>query len=169
VTVDARFSTADGVAIAGGRKADFMKAITDSTDPDLTRFLKNKGGKLLLYHGWADATAHPEPTLDYYNAVVKTTFKGDAESRKSVRLFMVPGMGHCDGGPGPNTWDRLQPLVDWVEQGKAPDDLVATHATNGVVDNQRKICADPLRAVYTGPASGQNDRANWVEGNFTCR
>ena len=81
-----------------------MRALTDATNPDLTRFLKQRKGKLLLYHGWADATAHPEPTLDYYNAVVKTTYGGDiAAARNDVRLFMAPGMGHCDGGPGPDT------------------------------------------------------------------
>ena len=151
-------------------KADFMKAITDSTDPDLTRFLKNGGGKLLLHHGWADATAHPEPTLDYYHAVVDATFDGDmAAAWRSTRLFMAPGMGHCGGGPGPDTWDRLQPLVDWVERGEAPDALVATHLTDGEVDNERKICPEPQRAVYTGPAGGQNDRANWIADNFSCR
>ena len=65
---------------------------------------------------------------------------------------MVPGMGHCDGGPGPNTWDRLAPLVDWVENGKAPDFLVATHSgprgtrrqgNRRAVDNERKICPLP--------------------------
>ncbi len=151
-------------------KADVMRAITDSTDPDLTRFLKDKNGKLLLYHGWADATAHPEPTFDYYGSVVEATFDGDiSAAREAARLFMAPGMGHCDGGPGPNTWDRLQPLVEWVEQGRAPDFLVATHLTDGVVDNERKICPEPERAVYTGPAGGSADRANWVAENFSCR
>ena len=87
---------------------------------------------------------------------------------------------HCDGGPGPNTWDRLAPLVDWVENGKAPDFLVATHSqaswdaptagnTAGTVENERRICPYPQHAVYTGPAGGENNRANWVQSNFTCR
>jgi feruloyl esterase len=59
--------------------------------------------------------------------------------------------------------------VDWVEKGVAPDYLVAEHRTNGMVDNQRRVCAYPQRAVYSGPPGGQNVRANWVEGNFTCR
>ncbi len=152
-------------------KGDFMKALTDSTDPDLTRFLKDKPGKLLLYHGWGDATAQPEPTLDYFNAVVATTFQGDAEAaHDAIRLFMAPGMGHCDGGPGPNTWDRLQPLVDWVEQGRAPEFIVASHlGDDGAVDNERKICPEPQRAIYTGPEGGQNDPVNWVSANFSCR
>ena len=99
-------------------------------------------------------------------AIVEGEWKG---GRERARLFMVPGMDHCRGGPGPDTWDRLAPLVDWVENGKAPDSLVATHSTGGTVDNERKICAYPQRAVYTGPAGGENNRANWVQGNFTCR
>ena len=120
-------------------KADVMRAITDSTDPDLTRFLKHRGGKLLLYHGWADATGHPEPTVDYYRAVVDTTFNGDiAAARQSVRLFIALGMGHCGGGPGPDTWDRPascrlgrarpcprlhrgEPVDEWRKERRAKD------------------------------------------------
>jgi feruloyl esterase len=151
-------------------KGKFMSAITDATDPDLSRFAVRNKGKLLIYHGWADGDVHPEPTLDYYKDVVRTTFKGNAdEARKSVRLFMVPGMDHCGGGPGPNTWDRLAPLVAWVEKGEAPDYLLATHATAGKIDNERKICAHPQTPVYIGPPAGANDRANWVAANFVCR
>jgi feruloyl esterase len=151
-------------------KGAFMSAITDATDPDLTRFVANKKGKLLIYHGWADGDVHPEPTVDYYKEVIKTTFKGSVEeARQSVRLFMAPGMDHCGGGPGPNTWDRLAPLVAWVEKGEAPDHLVAAHLTRGTADNERKICAYPQQAVYAGPAGGQNDSANWIAANFVCR
>ena len=151
-------------------KGNFMMAITDSTDPDLTRFLNKNNGKLILYHGWGDAGSHPEPTLDYYKNVVATTFKGDiAAAKKSSRLFMVPGMDHCQGGPGPNAWDKLPALVEWVENGKAPDFVVATHSSNGRVDNERPICAYPQRAMYTGPAGGENNPANWVASNFTCK
>jgi feruloyl esterase len=131
--------------------------------------LKNDG-KLIIYHGWADVWANPEPTLDYYKDVVETTFGGDIDAaREKVQLFMAPGMDHCRGGPGPNSWDKLAPLVEWVENGRAPDSIIATHSTDGVVDNERPICAYPHRAVYTGPAGGQNDPANWVASNFTCQ
>ena len=151
-------------------QGNFMAAIVDAKDPDLSRFLIDKGGKLILYHGWGDAGPPPEPTLDYFKDLVATTFQGDLRAaREHARLFMVPGMGHCRGGPGPNSWDKLTPLVDWVEQGNAPDFLMARHSTGGVVDNERPICAYPQHAVYTGPAGGQNNRANWVQSNFTCR
>jgi hypothetical protein len=150
-------------------KADFMKAITNADDPDLTRFLVERRAKLMLWHGWADGGAPPEPTVDYYSDVVSTTFAGDLDrAREHTRLFMFPGMGHCGGGAGPNEWDPLAPLVAWVENGTPPDSVVARHATNGVADNERRVCAYPERAVYTGPAGGRNERANWVARNFSC-
>jgi feruloyl esterase len=156
-------------AVTAGEGA-FMATMMDATETDLSRFLKRNGGKLLLYHGWGDSGITPEPTIDYYNDVIAKTFNGDAgTARQAIRLFMVPGMGHCNGGPGCTEWDRLAPLVAWVERGEAPDYVVAEHRTDGKVDNQRRICAYPQRAVYVGPAGGQNARANWIEKNFACR
>ena len=160
------FNVDDVTAGKGAR----MSAITDATDPNLSRFLVRKGAKLLLYHGWADPEGQAQPTLDYYKKAVDQTFRGDLQAaRGSMRLFMVPGMGHCAEGPGPDTWDRLAPLANWVEKGIAPDSIVARHITNGRSDNERKVCAYPQRAVYTGPAGAENNPANWVEKNFTCR
>ena len=157
----------DDVTAGKGR---LMSAILDAKDPNLGPFLKTNGGKLLMYHGWGDAQIPPEPIMDYYNEMVRTTFAGDMKAaQQGFRLFMVPGMGHCRGGPGPDAWDKLEPLVNWVENGKAPDFIVATHSTNRTVDNERKLCPYPQQAVYTGPAGGENNRANWVHGNFTCR
>ena len=147
-----------------------MASITNATDPNLTRFLIKHSGKLILYHGWGDGASHPEPTLDYYRDVIRVTFGSDLDTaRDNTRLFMAPGMGHCGGGPGPNAWDKLVPLVEWVENGNAPDFVVATHSADRVVDNERPICAYPERASYVGPAGGENDSANWVQGNFACR
>ena len=151
-------------------KGDLMASITDALDPDLGRYLTVNGGKLILYHGWSDFSPAPEPTLDYYREMVDETFEGNMEeARRHARIFMVPGMGHCGGGPGPNEWDKLPALVDWVERGRAPDHVVVTHETDGRVDNERKVCAYPQKAVYSGPAGGRQDPANWREENFTCR
>ena len=151
-------------------KGDLMMSITDATDPDMSRYFHKKGGKMILYHGWYDSGPSPEAMIDYYNDVVRVTFQGDLqEARESVRLFMVPGMGHCRDGPGPDNWDKLPPLVEWVERGRAPDFMVATHRTNGRVDNERPLCPYPQRAVYAGPTGGQNNPANWVARNFVCR
>ncbi len=158
-------------------KGDYMMKITDATDPDLDRFLNKKNGKLVIYQGWGDGDVYPEVVLDYYKQMVATTFKGDYKAaHEKARLFMAPGMGHCGGGPGPNEWDKLAPLVQWVEKGKAPDFIVAVHRTDNrgetstaPVDNERKLCPYPEHGVYVGPAGGQNDPANWVEGNFVCK
>ncbi len=151
-------------------QGDLMRSITDANDPDLTRFLIENDGKLILYHGWSDALITPVGTVEYYDAMVEETFAGSLQAaRGRSRLFMIPGMGHCSGGPGPNTWDKLAPLVAWVERGEAPDAIVAQHRTNGVVDDERPIFAYPDRAVYAGPAGGQDDRANWVRANFRRR
>ena len=146
-----------------------MSRITDAVDPELSRFLVDNNGRLLLYHGWADGLVTPQPTVTYYEDVVETTFGGNiTAARENTRLFMAPGMGHCRGGVGPDTWDRLAPLVEWVEDGRAPDRIVATHSTDGQLDNERPLCAYPERAVYTGPAGGVNDPDNWAAENFAC-
>jgi hypothetical protein len=150
-------------------RARTMMSITDATDPDLERFLIDNGGKLLLWHGWADPGAPPAPTLDYYRDVVTATYAGNLErARRDARLFMFPGVGHCRGGSGPDRWDALAPLVGWVEQGREPVYVVATHSTDGAVDNERKVCAYPQRARFTGAADAQ-DPESWIEENFSCR
>ena len=150
-------------------KGDVMMSIIDPQDPDLTRFLQRENGKLLLWEGWSDDIP-VEPIVDYYRSMVDTTFGGDlADAKEKAQLFLLPGVGHCRGGPGPDIWDRLTPLVEWVEGGQAPNSIVVESLTDGEVDNQRRVCAYPQRAVYNGPPGGQNDPANWVEENFVCR
>jgi Tannase and feruloyl esterase len=158
-------------------KAAFVEKYMDAVDPDLSRYLKNHKGKLLIYQGWSDGDALPESIVHYYEDMVKTTFDGSYQNaEESARLFMTPGMGHCGGGPGPNEWDKLPVLVKWVENGQAPDYVVAAHRSNirgetqsGPVTNERKLCPFPEHAVYSGPEGGQNDPANWKEENFTCK
>jgi feruloyl esterase len=74
---------------------------------------------------------------------------------------MAPGMGHCSGGVGPNTFDALAALEQWVEQGRAPDRILASHSTNGLVDRTRPLCPYPQIATHTGTAS-VDDAANFV-------
>ncbi len=151
-------------------KGDLMMSITDATDPDLNGFLKHKGGKLIVYHGLADTLIVAESTQDYFDSMVDTTFAGDlTAANDSARLFMVPGMGHCSGGNAPNTWDKLLPLVDWVENGNAPEQIIATQSRNGDVVNERPLCVAPRQARYSGPAGGANNPANWRAKNFECR
>jgi feruloyl esterase len=88
---------------------------------------------------------------------------GAEKAASSLRLFMVPGMGHCAGGDGPNTFDMVAPLEQWVENGLPPSRVVASHSTNGKVDRTRPLCAYPAVARHIG--TGSTDEAE----NFVCR
>jgi Tannase and feruloyl esterase len=151
-------------------EAELMSSIMDATDPDLSSFLKDRGGKLIVYHGLSDALSVATATVNYFNDMVNTTFSGSFnDANDSTRLFLAPGMGHCGGGPGPNNWDKLAPLVDWVENGVAPESLTATHSTDGNIDDERPLCTYPQQARYSGPRGGENDPENWIAENFSCR
>lgn len=133
--------------------------ILSATNPDLRPFFAH-GGKLIAYHGWTDQQVMPENSIDYYKSVAAMV--GEAKVDASYRLFMAPGMNHCSGGDGPNRFDMLSALEAWREGGKAPDAVVASHATDGKVDRTRPLCAYPEVAKYKG--SGSTDEA----ANFAC-
>lgn len=136
-----------------------LGALLNATNPDLSAF-KARGGKLLVYHGWADNVLSPTNTLDYVDAVEKKTPGTDG----FLRLFMIPSMGHCSGGDGPNAFDSNAAIVDWVETGAAPDELIAYHTDkDGTISATRPICAEPRVAVYKG--TGPADAA----ASFVCK
>jgi feruloyl esterase len=136
-----------------------LGGMMNATNPDLSAF-KAHGGKLLMYHGWADGLLSPYNTLDYYHAVEAKTPDAD----KFVRLFMVPSMGHCGGGEGPNGLDSNAAIVSWVEGGEAPDEITGYHTDkDGAIGMTRPLCAEPKVAVYKG--SGPTDQAS----SFVCR
>jgi len=137
------------------QKMGFMSA----TERDLTPF-KKSGGKLLIYTGWADPVVPPLDTIAYYEGVMKTM--GIDKTRDFLRFYLAPGMGHCGGGPGPNQFDVLGALEQWVEKGVAPDRIIASHSTGGKVDRTRPLCPYPLVARPKG--AGNTDDA----ANFAC-
>lgn len=133
----------------------------DAIDPDLTPFVR-RGGKLLMYAGWSDPGIPPRNAVSYYQRVLATMGHA-ARVSESVRLFMVPGMGHCGGGDGTSRFDALAALEVWVEQQKAPERIPASRLQNGVVDRTRPLCPFPQVATYVAP--GGVDRAE----SFVCR
>jgi Tannase and feruloyl esterase len=133
--------------------------IMNATDPNMEPFF-SRGGKLLLYQGWSDPRVPALQTIEYYKSVVNLR-GGASKASNSIRLFVAPGMGHCGGGEGPNVFDKVGPLERWVEQGKAPDQITASHATGGKVDRTRPLCPYPQVAKYKGTGS-IDDAANFV-------
>ncbi len=125
----------------------------DAVNSDLGKF-KSKGGKLLLTHGWADTGITPENTVLYYESVLNKMGKNQSDW---MRLFMAPGMGHCGGGPGVNTFDSIGTLEKWVEKGVAPDQMMGT----GAQGLTRPLCPYPQYADYKGTGD-LKDAANWA-------
>jgi feruloyl esterase len=140
--------------IALGRKV--LDSILN-VDADLNLFFAN-GGKLMLYIGWTDYH-NPIQTIDYYQAVVK---KAGAQGRSSVRLFNIPGMDHCSGGAGCDSFDKVAVMAQWLETGKAPEQILTSKLASGKVIRTRPACAYPKVANYEG--TGDMDDA----ANFDC-
>ena len=156
------FDFNDDVDYAAHVKAEARLApVLNATSPDLKAF-RERGGKLLQYHGWNDQLISPQNSIDYYLSVLKF-FGSAADVDGFYRLFMAPGMAHCSGGTGPNSFDMQAALEQWVECGVAPEQIPATRSTNGIVDRIRPLCKFPATAVYSGRGD-TNDAAN-----FTCR
>lgn len=126
---------------------------------DLSAF-KARGGKLLLYHGWNDTAISPENTINYYqNVLTKMGPKQDSW----MRLYMVPGMNHCQGGVGTDQFNKMGVVERWREGGTAPEAILAEHVAGNTVDMTRPLCPYPQVAVYKGTGS-TNDAAS-----FTCK
>jgi feruloyl esterase len=140
-----------------------------ANDPDISAF-RARGGKLIQYHGWADALIAPENSVNYYESVVARQ-GGLDKTRSFYRLFLIPGMGHCAGAYGV---DWITPLENWVERGLAPDDVMGKRLpptrfgslapAAGVADlGSRPICAYPDEAMYKGSGAASDP------SSFACR
>jgi feruloyl esterase len=157
---------------------DKQAGVLNATNPNLKAFL-SRGGKLVIYHGWSDAAIPPLNAVGYYNKVVTTM--GTREASQFVRLYMVPGMQHCSGGPGPNSFDQFgsspqtidaqhsvfSAVEEWVEKGAAPSKIIATKYADDRNPGKdpkitRPLCPYPQVAKYKG--TGDTNAAE----NFEC-
>jgi feruloyl esterase len=135
-----------------------LAARLNANTADLEEF-KSHGGKLLLFHGFADPVVPTLNTIAYYERLTASqTRQGRHDERKRkeglhrtqefARLFLQPGVAHCNGGAGPDATDFLSPIVQWVEQGIAPDQIVASKIANGVTAFTRPLCPYPALPRY---------------------
>jgi feruloyl esterase len=136
------------------QRIDAAAGFVDAVNPDLRGF-QGHGGKLLLYAGWGDTAITPQNTIEYYESVLAEM---GPQQDDWVRLFMVPGMGHCGGGPGPNTFDSISVLEKWREEGVAPDEIAARNPQSSL---ERPLCPYPRFAKYDGSGS-LADAASWT-------
>ncbi len=134
----------------------------DSTSPDM-RTLKKRGGKIIQYHGWADAVMNPYQSTNYYWALID--FFGEKSINDFYRLYMIPGMFHCRGGVGCDNVDWLTAIRKWVEEGIAPGTMIGKQVVKGKTVRTRPHCLYPKVAKYTG--SGDSSTFNDAK-YFAC-
>jgi feruloyl esterase len=141
-------------------RLDDAARVLNANDADLAPFFA-RGGKIIAAAGWNDPLISPLNSVDLHERVATTV--GREQTDAAYRLFMVPGMTHCRGGDGTDTFDLLSALERWVEEGEAPDRIVASRVTDGTVVRTRPLCPYPQVAMYTG--AGSTDEA----ASFVCR
>ena len=133
-------------------------AILNATDTDLSRF-RDGGGKIIYWTGWSDLALAPLGTIDYYERLAA----GDPTAGDYTRLYMLPGVLHCGGGPGPDRVDWVEAIRSWVEEGQAPARLMAAKlGQDGSPTMTRPLCAYPQAAVYDGTGDPN------TEASFSC-
>ena len=132
--------------------------LMNATDPDLRSFAARRG-KLLLYHGWADFGVNPRRSIRYHEHVAKILGAGTDDV---LRMYVVPGMFHCEGGLDIDRFDMMTPLIDWVEANRPPETLIGTRVENGKVTRTRPVCRYPARLTFRGQGDGSEAT------HFTC-
>jgi Tannase and feruloyl esterase len=151
---------------------DKMLAMMEATyaeghtrDPAKLRPFIAQGRKMILYHGASDPSIPASQSIAFYRELAEQQ-QGIARTQENVRLFLVPGMHHCSGGPAPDRFDTLSALEAWVEHGKAPEAIQASTRPESPVQHRLPLCPYPQQARYRG--TGEiTDPSNWSCGAAT--
>jgi feruloyl esterase len=161
-----RFETKDGTPSDVDLTDARLGTLFNAVDPDLSAF-RARGGRMIQYHGWSDPDITPLNSIDYYETVVRVNAGGGnhglRDTKEFYRLFMVPGMQHCSGGPGATQFNMTQALEQWVEGGSAPERIVAQRVVAGQLEFSRPLCPHPAEAVWDGVGDPSQS------GSFRCR
>lgn len=139
----------------GRQQLESLGRLVDAVDPELGDF-GDRGSKLLMYFGWSDPLLMPQMGVDYYEAALDTN---GPHTTDYFRLFMLPGMFHCTGGYGPDQFDGMTALIEWVENGTPPDAIQASQVENGEVLRSRPLCPYPQTARYDGSGDVNDARS----------
>jgi feruloyl esterase len=123
----------------------YASSYLDATSTDYSEF-KNRGGKMVIYHGWNDPALSAFATIEHFEAA-KTE---DSDLEEYIRLFLLPGVLHCGGGPGPSQTDWIKLVRNWVENGIAPDRVVLSKVQDEKVTMTRPVFPYPEKAIYDG-------------------
>ncbi|MEM6377572.1 MAG: tannase/feruloyl esterase family alpha/beta hydrolase [Bacteroidota bacterium] len=126
-------------------KVQFTAATLDASSTDYSQFIES-GGKMIMYHGWNDPCLSALSTVQHYEKAMANNPRLDDH----IRLFMMPGVLHCNGGPGPSHTDWLKAIMDWVENDQAPDQMILTKRKKGKTVLERPTFPYPAKAVYDG-------------------
>lgn len=135
-------------------------------DTDLSNFRKH-GGRIIFYHGLSDSGPPWTYTAYFYDRITGRAHGTGGQHDDFARLYMVPNMGHCGGGPSTDRFDFLTPLMAWVEERRSPDAVIASGANfkTAPITRSRPLCPYPQTLRYTGPAGGDIAAAE----NYSCR
>jgi feruloyl esterase len=135
------------------KETQYASAYLDATSTDYTQFKKDNG-KMIMYHGWNDPALSALSTIQYYQDVERK----DKDVQSYIRLFLLPGVLHCDGGPGPDETDWLKLIQDWVENGVAPERVIMSKKEDNKIVMTRPVFAFPKVAVYGGSGDTNNEK-----------
>jgi len=153
-----------------------LAGVLNATDPDLSRF-RARGGKLVLYHGWSDAAISPNNSIDYYESI--RSRMGARKVDGFVRLYMVPGMLHCAGGPGPGSFgqfgagdgdaghDIQAALERWVEKDIAPGTIIGAKRKSDLDPSSAVLRTMPI-CVYPGVPRYLGKGSTGEASSFRC-